>query len=164
MSRSQKDDTSHRDERRLPFMRASDTSLNFGWKRKRHHRLSWRCMYDDGFTAKTLSTRCFWTSATRFYGGEPGDDTTAVCVNHVRERCGDEPDDRPAGRNADDLAINDEPVLLHGRQAHCLRRYHFVRLRRNTSESRSRHSIDYIDPEIPPIGESRRASTLSPRA
>lgn len=42
-------------------------------------------MYDESFTAKTLNALLL-DECNKLYGGQPGDDTTAVCVK-VRERC-----------------------------------------------------------------------------
>jgi len=58
--------------------------LNFGWQRE--DIISFlETFYDVGYTAKTLNTilldECF-----KLYGGQPGDDTTALTV-HIRRRC-----------------------------------------------------------------------------
>ena len=59
-------------------------SLNFGWERKDIIDYM-EMMYDESFTAKTLNALLL-DECNKLYGGQPGDDTTAVCVK-VRERC-----------------------------------------------------------------------------
>ena len=58
-------------------------SLNFGWERKDIAEFM-ETLSDVGFTAKTLST-VLTDECLKLYGGNPGDDTTALTV-HIRPR------------------------------------------------------------------------------
>lgn len=58
-------------------------TLNFGWKRENIIEFM-ETMYDNLFTAKTLST-ILLNECYSLYGGKPGDDTT-VCTVKIRQR------------------------------------------------------------------------------
>ena len=125
-------------------------SLNFGWERKDIIDYM-EMMYDESFTAKTLNALLL-DECNKLYGGQPGDDTTAVCVK-VRERC----------------CVN----LMISRK--CTRRSSRhpasglsaaaprPRLRRNTSKSPSSHSSITSIPIFRPRRRSKD-STLSLKA
>ncbi|MDD4699777.1 MAG: SpoIIE family protein phosphatase [Oscillospiraceae bacterium] len=59
------------------------TSLNFGWQRDDIISFM-ETFYDVGFTAKTLTT-ILLDECNKLYGGEPGDDTSAVTIR-IRKR------------------------------------------------------------------------------
>ena len=123
-------------------------ALNFGWERKNIIEYM-ETFYDVGFTAKTLAT-ILLEECNKLYGNKPGDDTT-VCVVRIRKR---EPMNLLFGppSNRDDcnkmmslfFSKGGKHIICGGTTSSIAAEY---------LGEKVKPSIDFIDPDIPPIAE-----------
>ncbi len=120
-------------------------SLNFGWERKDIAEYM-EAIIDVGFTAKTLST-VLTDECLRLYGGNPGDDTTAMTVRIRARQQTNLMIGPPSDRNDCDKMVS---LFLSkgGKRIVC---------GGTTSSIVSKHlkkpiipDMNYFDPEIPP--------------
>ena len=120
-------------------------SLNFGWERKDIAEFM-ESLTDVGFTAKTLST-VLTDECLKLYGGNPGDDTTAMTVRIRARQQMNLMIGPPSDRNDCDKMVS---LFLSkgGKRIVC---------GGTTSTIVSQHlgkpiipNINYVDPEIPP--------------
>ncbi|MDE6733494.1 MAG: serine/threonine-protein phosphatase [Oscillospiraceae bacterium] len=120
-------------------------SLNFGWERKDIAEYM-EALVDVGFTAKTLST-VLTDECLKLYGGNPGDDTTAMTVRIRARQQTNLMIGPPSDRNDCDKMVS---LFLSkgGKRIVC---------GGTTSTIVSKHlrkpiipDINYFDPEIPP--------------
>lgn len=120
-------------------------SLNFGWERKDIAEYM-EALVDVGFTAKTLST-VLTDECLKLYGGNPGDDTTAMTVRIRARQQTNLMIGPPSDRNDCDKMVS---LFLSkgGKRIVC---------GGTTSSIVSKHlrkpiipDINYFDPEIPP--------------
>lgn len=121
-------------------------SLNFGWQRENIIEYL-ETFYSVGFTAKTLNT-ILLDECYRLYGGQPGDDTTALTVR-IRRR---EPMNLLFGPPSDRNDADKMMSLFFSKQGK-----HIV-CGGTTSSIAAKHlgkplntSLEFVDKDIPPI-------------
>ena len=121
-------------------------SLNFGWERKDIIDYM-EMMYDESFTAKTLNALLL-DECNKLYGGQPGDDTTAVCVK-VRERCCVNLMIGPPSKPEDLAKMHEAFFSAPGKRIVCGGTSATIVSR--VLKKKLDVSMDYVDPDIPPI-------------
>lgn len=123
-------------------------SLNFGWQRK--DIISYmEKLYDVGFTAKTLTT-ILLDECNSLYDGKPGDDTTA-CVIRIRKR---EPMNLMIGPPANRNDCSKMMSLFFSKEGkHIICGGTTSSIAADFLGKKLRPSIEFHDPEIPPIAE-----------
>lgn len=120
-------------------------SLNFGWERKEIAEFM-ETLTDVGFTAKTLSTM-LTDQCLKLYGGNPGDDTTALTVRIRSRRQINLMIGPPSDRNDCDkmvslfLSKGGKHIVCGGTTSTIVSKYLNKPIIPN---------INYFDPEIPP--------------
>ncbi|MBQ8508492.1 MAG: SpoIIE family protein phosphatase [Clostridia bacterium] len=125
-----------------------EISLNYGWERNAIIEFM-EMMYDPGFTAKTFAT-ILLDECNRLYENRPGDDTTVCCVK-IRRR---QPMNLLIGPPSDPKDVNKMMALFFAKEGG-----HIV-CGGTTSNLAAQYlgkpittSLDYYDPEIPPIAK-----------
>ncbi len=120
-------------------------SLNFGWEREQIAEFM-ETLTDVGFTAKTLST-VLTDQCLKLYGGEPGDDTTALTVRIRARQQINLMIGPPSDRNDCDkmvslfLSKGGKHIVCGGTTSTIVAKYLDKPIIPN---------INYFDPEIPP--------------
>lgn len=120
-------------------------SLNFGWERKEIAEFM-ETLTDVGFTAKTLST-VLTDQCLKLYGGDPGDDTTALTVRIRARQQINLMIGPPSDRNESDkmvslfLSKGGKRIVCGGTTSTIVSKYLNKPIIPN---------INYFDPEIPP--------------
>ncbi len=123
-------------------------SLNFGWERKDIAEFM-ETLYDVGFTAKTLAT-VLTEQCLKLYGGQPGDDTTALAVRIRKRQPMNLMIGPPSDRNDCDkmvslfLSKGGKRIVCGGTTSTIVSKYLGKPIIPN---------INYFDPEIPPTAE-----------
>lgn len=123
-------------------------ALNFGWERKNIIEYM-ETFYDVGFTAKTLAT-ILLEECDKLYGYKPGDDTT-VCVIRIRKR---EPMNLLFGPPSNRDDCNKMMGLFFSKEGkHIICGGTTSSIAAEYLGKKVNPSIEFIDPEIPPIAE-----------
>lgn len=123
-------------------------SLNFGWERDQIAEFM-ETLTEVGFTAKTLST-VLTDQCLKLYGGEPGDDTTALTVRIRSRQQINLMIGPPSDRNDCDkmvslfLSKGGKRIVCGGTTSSIVAKYLNKPIVPN---------INYFDPEIPPTAE-----------
>ena len=121
--------------------------LNFGWQRENIIEYMEK-MYNPDFTAKTLATLLL-DECERLYGGKPGDDTT-VCAVKIRPR---QSVNLMLGPPADPADVNKMMSLFFAKSGkHIVCGGTTSTLAGQFLGKEVKANLDYLDPEIPPIG------------
>lgn len=122
--------------------------MNFGWQRENIVDYM-EALYHTDYTAKALTTFLL-DECDRLYGGQPGDDTTVASVK-IRRR---EPVNMLFGPPVDPADVNKMMALFFSKEGK-----HIVS-GGTTSTLASKYLgkpmatvMDYLDPEIPPVGK-----------
>ncbi len=126
------------------------SSLNFGWQREDIIDFM-EMMYDNDYTAKTLSTLLVG-ECNRLYGGKPGDDTTA-CTVKIRQR---RPVNLLIGPPSDPADVGKMMALFFGKEGkHIVCGGTTSTLAAQFLHEEVVPELDYVDPEIPPTAKIR---------
>lgn len=124
------------------------TSLNYGWQRPDIIEFM-ETMYDEDFTAKTLST-ILLDECNRLYGNKPGDDTT-ICTIKIRER---RPMNLMIGPPADPADVQKMMSLFFSKEGkHIVCGGTTSTLAAEFLDKPIDVSLDYLDDEVPPISK-----------
>lgn len=124
------------------------TSLNFGWQR--HNIIHYmEKMFQETFSSKIVST-ILLDKCNSLYGGSPGDDTTVATIK-IRMR---QPMNLMIGPPADPADLNKMLALFFAKDGkHIVCGGTTSYLAANYLGKELKTSLDYIDPEVPPISE-----------
>lgn len=124
--------------------------LNFGWQRDNIIDFIEAC-YDDSYSAKIISTLIL-DECNRLYGYEPGDDTTVGAIK-IRER---RPVNLLFGPPSDPKDVGKMMSLFFAKEGkHIVSGGTTSTLAAGYLHTTVDPSIDYVDPEIPPIAKIR---------
>lgn len=124
--------------------------LNFGWQRDNIIDFIEAC-YDDSYSAKIISTLIL-DECNRLYGYEPGDDTTVGAIK-IRER---RPVNLLFGPPSDPKDVGKMMSLFFAKEGkHIVSGGTTSTLAAGYLHTTVDPTIDYIDPEIPPIAKIR---------
>ena len=131
-------------------------TLNYGWQRENIVSFMEKAVEKD-FTAKTVST-VLLDECMRYYGNQPGDDTT-VCTIKIRRR---EPVSLMIGPPRDPADLNKMMALFFAKSGrHIVCGGTTSKLAAEYLHKPLEADIDYIDPDIPPTAKIEGVDIVS---